>query len=89
MDIFDPLFPLVDRHCIFGEPLIVNWGLEGTLDIMVIPKLGVASILCWNFIIQKRQYSERVEHNQSDLAIYNFIGRFPIENKHNTDILFY
>ena len=30
---------------------VVNWGLEGTLDIMVTPKLGVATILCLNFII--------------------------------------
>ena len=28
---------------------------------MVTPKLGVPSILCWNFIIQKREYSERVD----------------------------
>ena len=36
----------------------VNWGF------LVTPKLGVASILCCNFIIQKRQYLEQVEHNQ-------------------------
>ena len=42
----------------------VNWRLEGTSDIMLTPKLGVASILCWIFIIQKLEYSERVEHNQ-------------------------
>ena len=29
---------------------------------MVTPKLGVAAILCWYFIIQKRKYSERVNH---------------------------
>ena len=31
-----------------------------TSDIMVTPKLGVLSILSWNFIIQKHEYSERV-----------------------------
>ena len=31
---------------------------------MVTPELGVASIFRCNFIIQKRQYSERVQHNQ-------------------------
>ena len=31
---------------------------------METPKLGVESILCLNFIIQKREYSERVERNQ-------------------------
>ena len=30
---------------------------------METPKLGVASILCLNIIIQKRVYSERVELN--------------------------
>ena len=28
------------------------------------PKLDVSSILCWNFITQKLEYSERVEYNQ-------------------------
>ena len=39
--------------------------LEGTTDIMLTPKLGVASIFCWKSIIQKIEYSERVERNQS------------------------
>ena len=42
----------------------VNWGLEGTSDIMVTPKPSVASILQFNIIIQKPQYSERVGRNQ-------------------------
>ena len=33
--------------------------LEGISDIMVTPKLGVASILRFNFIIQDPQHSER------------------------------
>ena len=50
----------------------VNWGLEGTSDIMVTPKLGVASILRFSFIIQKRQYSERVDRNPAPCTA-NFI----------------
>ena len=42
----------------------VNWGLESASDIMVTPKLDVASILCWNFIKQKCKYPERVKRNQ-------------------------
>ena len=45
----------------------VNWRSEGTSDIMETPKLGVASILCLNFIVVYKNasvYSERVERNQ-------------------------
>ena len=44
----------------------VNWGLDGISDIMATPKTqcGFHFNLCWNLIIQKREYSERVERNQ-------------------------
>ena len=35
-----------------GEGAKVNWGLEGTSDIMVTPKFGVGSILSVQFIIR-------------------------------------
>ena len=53
----------------------VNLGLEGTSDIMVTPKLGVASILQFNFIIQRLQYSERGSTRSEYCGFYIIINK--------------
>ena len=52
---------------------------------METPKLGEASILCLNFIIQKRVYSERVEQNRLRSTRSEYSSFCIIKFKHKMD----